>query len=381
MSTREIVLNTFEQNFKQSPTLLARAPGRVNIIGEHTDYNDGFVLPAAIDRAIYVAARPRLDTTVRIVSVDFNARSGFELDNLDDPGLPAWSRYPRGALWWLQEHGHYVPGFDAVMGGDIPIAAGLSSSAAVEVAMLELGLALGGGTLPQVDKALAGVEIEHQFIGMPCGVMDQMASAMGKAGHVLLIDCRTLSADPIPVPSAASIVIMDTAKQRGLVDSEYAARREQCETAAELLGVAALRDATQTMLKEAQDRLGDVLYRRARHVVTEDDRVHVAVMALRAGGLKTVGQALRASHASLRDDYEVSCTELDVMVDLANAQTGCYGARMTGGGFGGCAVALVENSAVEAFVQAVGPAYAEKTGLTPHLYVCQAAAGSGVEKL
>jgi galactokinase len=211
--------------------------------------------------------------------------------------------------------------------------------------------------------------------------MDQMASAMGKAGHVLLIDCRTLSAEPIPVPSAASIVIMDTAKQRGLVDSEYAARREQCETAAELLGVAALRDATQVMLKEAQDRLGDVLYRRARHVVTEDDRVHVAVMALRAGGLKTVGQALRASHASLRDDYEVSCTELDVMVDLANAQTGCYGARMTGGGFGGCAVALVENSAVEAFVQAVTPAYADKTGLTPHLYVCQAAAGSGVEKL
>jgi galactokinase len=381
MSTREIVLNTFEQQFKQLPTLLARAPGRVNIIGEHTDYNDGFVLPAAIDRAIYVAARPRHDTTVRIVSVDFNARSGFELDNLDDPALPAWSRYPRGALWWLHEHGHHVPGFDAVMGGDIPIAAGLSSSAAVEVAMLELGLALGGGTLPQVDKALAGVEIEHQFIGMPCGVMDQMASAMGKAGHVLLIDCRTLSAEPIPVPSAASIVIMDTAKQRGLVDSEYAARREQCETAAELLGVAALRDATQVMLKEAQDRLGDVLYRRARHVVTEDDRVHVAVMALRAGGLKTVGQALRASHASLRDDYEVSCTELDVMVDLANAQTGCYGARMTGGGFGGCAVALVENSAVEAFVQAVTPAYTDKTGLTPHLYVCQAAAGSGVERL
>jgi galactokinase len=268
-----------------------------------------------------------------------------------------------------------------VLGGDIPIGAGLSSSAAVEVGMIELGLALGGGQMAQVDKALAGVEVEHQFIGMPCGVMDQMASALGKAGHVLLIDCRTLGTDPIPVPSSASIVIMDTAKRRGLVDSAYAARREQCETAAEKMGVAALRDANSAQLEAAKADLGDVLYRRAHHVISENSRVQVAVMALRAGGLKTVGQALRDSHASLRDDYEVSCTELDTMVEIANAQPGCYGARMTGGGFGGCAVALVDNDAVDAFVAAVAPAYAEKTGLTPHLYVCQAAAGSGVEKL
>ncbi len=192
MTSRDLVLNTFQDHYKQAPTLLARAPGRVNIIGEHTDYNDGFVLPAAIDRAIYFAARPRTDSTVRLVSVDFKARTQFELDNLDDLDLPGWSKYPRGALWWLQDHGHYVPGFDAVIGGDIPIGAGLSSSAAVEVGMIELGLALSGGQMAQVDKALAGVEVEHQFIGMPCGVMDQMASAMGKAGHVLLIDCRTL---------------------------------------------------------------------------------------------------------------------------------------------------------------------------------------------
>jgi galactokinase len=381
MSVRDTVLETFQKHFKQAPTLLSRAPGRVNLIGEHTDYNDGFVLPAAIDRAIYFAARPRGDTTVRLVSIDFDARSQFELDNLDDPSLPAWSRYPRGALWWLQDHGHYVTGFDAVMGGDIPIGAGLSSSAAVEVGMIELGLALTGGKMDQVDKALAGVEVEHQFIGMPCGVMDQMASALGKTGHALLIDCRTLSTEPIPVPSRASIVIMDTAKQRGLVDSEYAARREQCETAAEKLGVPALRDATSEQLEAAKDSLGDMLYRRARHVITENKRVQVAVMALRANGLKTVGQALRDSHTSLRDDYEVSCTELDTIVELANAQPGCYGARMTGGGFGGCAVALVENDAVDAFVHAVGPAYTDKTGLTPRLYVTQAAAGSEVEKL
>ncbi len=378
---RETILSTFEKHFHTPPTLLAHAPGRVNIIGEHTDYNDGFVLPAAIDRAVYIAARPRTDTTVRIVSVDFDARTQFELDKLDDPDLPAWSRYPRGVLWWLQGHGHYVPGFDAVIGGDIPIGAGLSSSAAVEVGMIELGLALGGGRMDQVDKALAGVEVEHQFIGMPCGVMDQMASAMGKAGHLLLIDCRTLGAEPIPVPASVSIVIMDTAKQRGLVDSEYAARREQCETAAEKLGVAALRDVTASQVEANRELLGDILYRRAKHVVTENDRVNLTVVALRAGGLKTVGTALQKSHLSLRNDYEVSCPELDTMVELANAQPGCYGARMTGGGFGGCAVALVENGAVEAFVQAVGPAYTEKTGLNPRLYVCQAAAGSAVETL
>jgi galactokinase len=381
MSVRDAVLKAFETNFKTSPTLLARAPGRVNLIGEHTDYNDGFVLPAAIDRTIYVAARPRDDSTVNLVSVDFGGRTTFDMDTLDDPDLPAWSKYPRGSLWWLSNQGHTVPGMDAVIGGNIPIASGLSSSAAVEVVMLELGLALGGATMSQVDKALAGVEVEHQFIGMPCGVMDQMASAMGVAQHALLIDCRSLDVTPIPVPKTVSIVIMDTAKQRGLVDSEYALRREQCEAATEILGVPALRDATREQLEAAKDRLSDVLYRRARHVITEDLRVQAAVVALRSGALKTVGQALRNSHSSLRDDYQVSCTELDVITDLANAQPGCYGARMTGGGFGGCAVALVDTDAVDTFVKAVAPAYTAKTSLKPELYVCQAAAGSGVETL
>ncbi|MBN1679259.1 MAG: galactokinase, partial [Anaerolineae bacterium] len=258
--------------------------------------------------------------------------------------------------------------------------AGLSSSAAVEVAFIELGLALAGGEMTQSEKALAGVDVEHNFIGMPCGVMDQMASALGVENHALLIDCRSLDTTPIPVPGGVSIVIMNTTKQRGLVDSEYARRREQCETAADKLGVKALRDANREQVETAKDLLGDVLYRRARHIVSENLRVQATVMALRANGLKTVGQALVASHASLRDDYEVSCRELDVMVDLANAQPGCYGARMTGGGFGGCAVALVKNDAVETFKKAVGPAYTAQTGLTPELYVCKAAAGSSVER-
>ncbi len=381
MTVKDTVLTTFADRFGSQPALLARAPGRVNLIGEHTDYNDGFVLPAAIDRAVYVAARPRPDRTVRLISTDFNAETTFALDALDDPDLPAWSKYPRGSLWWLENQGHTVPGFDAVIGGDIPIGAGLSSSAAVEVVMIELGLALAGASLSQVGKALGGVEVEHQFIGMPCGVMDQMASALGRAGHALLIDCRSLETQAVPVPQGASIVIMDTAKRRGLVDSEYAARREQCEAAAEKLGVQALRDATLPQVEAARAQLGDVLYRRARHIVSENLRVRVTVMALRGNALKTVGQALRESHASLRDDYAVSCAELDAIVDIANAQPGCYGARMTGAGFGGCAVALVQNEAVDKFVGAVGPAYTAKTGRTPHIYVCQAAEGSGVERL
>lgn len=380
-TVRENVLTTFRERFGGEPALLARAPGRVNLIGEHTDYNDGFVLPAAIDRAIYVAARPRHDREVHFVSIDFGDQTVFTLDALDAPDLPVWSSYPRGALWWLGDQGFAVPGFDAVMGGDIPVGAGLSSSAAVEVAMIELGLALAGESLSKQAIALGGVEVEHQFIGVPCGVMDQMASAMGVDGHALLIDCRSLEATPIPVPGGVSIMIMDTAKQRGLVDSEYATRRAQCEEAARVLGVPALRDATREQVEAAREQLGDLLYRRARHIVTENLRTQATAMALRSGGLKTAGQAMRESHASLRDDYEVSCRELDIMSDLANAQPGCYGARMTGGGFGGCAVALVEDGAVEAFVQAVAPAYEAETGLTPQLYVCRAAAGSGVERL
>ena len=382
MSTvREHVLSTFREHFGEEPALLARAPGRVNLIGEHTDYNDGFVLPAAIDRAIYVAARPRSGREVRLVSTDFDDETLFALDALEAPDLPAWSSYPRGALWWLAEQGIPVPGFDAVMGGDIPIGAGLSSSAAVEVVTIELGLALAGGTLSKLAIALGGGEGEHQFIGVPCGVMDQMASALGVDDHALLIDCRSLEATPISIPAGVSIVIMDTAKRRGLVDSEYAARRAQCEEAARLLGVPALRDATRSQVEAARDHLGDVLYRRARHVISENLRTQAAALALRRGGLKTAGQAMRESHASLRDDYEVSCRELDIMADLANAQPGCYGARMTGGGFGGGAVALVDDGAVEPFVRAVAPAYAAATGLTPQIYVCRAAAGSGVERL
>ncbi|HML24663.1 MAG TPA: galactokinase, partial [Aggregatilinea sp.] len=316
MDIRERVLETFRSEYGQDPVLLARAPGRVNLIGEHTDYNDGFVLPAAIDRAVYVAASPRLDSTVNMVSVDFDSRTAFDMINLDDPDLPAWSKYLRGALWWLREQGYEIPGFNAVIGGDIPIGAGLSSSAAVEVGLIELGLALAGEDaaylgMTQVEKALGGVTVENQFIGVPTGVMDQMASAMGVDQHALLIDCRSLDVTPIPMPSGVSIVIIDSNKRRGLVDSEYALRRQQCEEAAEILGVEALRDATPDMLEAAREQLGDLLYRRARHVVTEDERTEQTAAALRAGDLAAAGEAMRESHASMRDDYEITVFELD----------------------------------------------------------------------
>ena len=232
-----------------------------------------------------------------------------------------------------------------------------------------------------MEKALCGVTVENQFIGMPCGVMDQMASAMGVDQHALLIDCRSLGVTPIPMPAGVSIVIIDSNKRRGLVDSEYALRRQQCEEAAEILGVEALRDATPYMLDAAREALGDLLYRRARHVVTEDARTEQTAAALQTGDLAAAGEAMRASHASMRDDYEITVFELDTIADLGNAQPGCYGARMTGGGFGGAAVALVADEAVDAFIAAVGPAYTEATGLTPQIYVCQAASGSGVEAL
>jgi galactokinase len=381
MTIRNRVIELFETHFGAPAPLLARAPGRVNLIGEHTDYNEGFVLPAAIDRAIYIAGRARTDDTINLVSADFGESSTFTLDDFHNPNLPGWTRYLRGSLWWLTEQGFSVTGFDGVIGGDIPLASGLSSSAAMEVVTIELGLKLAGNSMPQAEKALAGVEVEHQFIGMPCGVMDQMASAMGIAGHALLIDCRSLETRPIPIPEGLSLMVLNTTRQRGLVDSEYARRRKQCEEAAAQLGVSALRDATLDQLEAARNGLGGLLYRRARHIISENERTERAVELFEAGDLDAVGEALRASHASLRDDYEVSCAELDVMADLANAQPGCYGARMTGAGFGGCAVALVADEAVDAFVQAVGPAYTEQTGLAGEIYVCHAANGSGIELL
>ncbi len=382
MPDERAVREAFAARIGHEPRVIAQAPGRINLIGEHTDYNDGFVLPMSIDRATHLALAPRQDDQVRVISLDFNGDTTFTLGDWRGDHHPHWTRYPRGVMWLLGEKGHTLGGVDMVLGSELPIGAGVSSSASVEMAVLEGLLALHRvDQYSQAEKALMGVEVEHRFVGMPCGVMDQMASAAGDAGHALLIDCRSLETELVSIPPSAVVIVMDTAKKRGLVDSEYGLRRQQCEEGARLLGVKALRDVAEADLGRLLPTLPPIIQKRVRHVVTEDARTLAAVQALRTGDLATTGRLFNESHASLRDDYEVSCRELDTIVALAQARPGCYGARMSGGGFGGCAVALVDRAVGDSFIAAVAPAYQEATGLTPDLYPVIPAPGSSARWL
>ncbi len=378
LSYDELLLR-FSRQFGRPAAFIARAPGRVNLIGEHTDYNDGFVLPAAIERETRLAAAPRRDGVVRLVALDLNRETSFSLDDVRRSATESWSNYVRGVAAGLLAAGYPVAGFDGLVQGDVPIGAGLSSSAALEMAALQAFSAAGGFTVPPDQAARIGQRAEHIYVGTNCGLMDQLASALGRPQHVLLIDCRDLSFRPVPVPAAAAILIADTAVRRQLASSAYNERRAQCEAAARALGVSALRDATLEMLARAD--LPAVVARRAQHVIAENDRVLATVEALQHGDLHKVGALMDASHASLRDLYEVSSAELDTMVELLRDQTGCYGARLTGAGFGGCAVALMAAEAAAAAIPVVAEAYRARTGLTPALYVTQAAAGASVVAL
>lgn len=379
---RERVLATFREVYGAEPAFLIRAPGRANLIGEHTDYNDGFVLPLAIDRAVWLAIAPRADAILAVHSIDFGGETArFPLDRLLDEGLSHWSGHVRGGWWLMRQKGHAPPGADIALGGDIPIGAGMSSSAAIGVAVIEAVLAVLGDTAhSQVDKALLAVELEHEFLHVPCGVMDQIASAAGIDGSAMLLDCRSLAITPVGLPASVSVVVMNTMKSRALTESAYGERRGECEAAADALGVPALRDATMDMLEAARGKLTDVQHRRARHVVTENARTLAARAALERDDLAEAGRLINASHASLRDDFEVSCRELDVMSGLAQAYPACYGARMMGGGFGGSAVGLVRVEAVEPFVGVVAADYEAATGLTPQMTVCKPTAGSSAAR-
>jgi galactokinase len=380
---RDTVLATFREVYGRAPAFLIRAPGRANLIGEHTDYNDGFVLPLAIDRAVWLAVAPRADDVLCVHSIDFGGESAcFTLDGLLDEGLPHWSGHVRGGWWLMAQKGHAPPGADIVVGGDIPIGAGMSSSAAIGVAVIEAALAvLGDDTHSQVDKALLAVELEHKFLHVPCGVMDQIASAAAIDGSAMLLDCRSLEIAPVGIPEGIRVVVMNTMKSRVLNESAYGERRRECEAAAEALGVPALRDATMDMLEAAKGKLTDVQVRRARHVITENERTLAARAALEEGDLEEAGRLISASHASLRDDFEVSCRELDVMSALAQGHPACYGARMMGGGFGGSVVGLVRGEAVGAFVEEVAADYEAATGLAPQMVICKATAGSSVVRM
>lgn len=372
------LLTAFTAEFGARPSHLSRAPGRVNIIGEHTDYNEGFVLPAAIDKAIYFAGRLRDDDQVNVLSLDYEGKASFALRNLRDNALPAWTRFPRGVLWVLKEEGHALRGMDLAIVGDVPRGGGFSSSAAVEVSMLELASALFNMPLSQAEKALLGVQVEHRFVGVRSGVMDQMISAVGQKDHAVLIDCRSLKTTPVPIPQGVTIVTFDTGVRRELVTSEYGKRREQCEEAARLLGVKALRDVTPEQLAAHIGRLPEIAGRRAAHVVNEDQRTLNTVAALERGDIEAVGRYMNESHASLRDLYEVSIRELDIIAALAQGEPGCYGARMMGGGFGGAVIALVRDDAVEGVLGSVVRGYREAAGREASVYRAKAGPGSSV---
>jgi galactokinase len=376
MSLQDKVTAEFTQRFGSPPDAIVRAPGRVNVIGEHTDYNDGFVLPMAIDRAIWIALRPRPDRRVLIHSLDFGESAEFNLDRLAKRS--GWIEYVKGVAWALQRDAYRLRGFEGVVAGDVPIGAGLSSSAAWELAAARAFAVTSGFQWDAAQMALLGQRAENQWVGVNCGIMDQMISAAGKADHALLIDCRSLETQAVPLPPGMVIVVLDTTTRRGLVDSAYNERRSQCEAVAKFFKVKALRDVTLEQLAAQRNQLDRLAYRRAQHVISENDRTQQAAAAMKRGDAVELGQLMQLSHMSLRDDFEVSSHELNVMVECAERQTGCYGARMTGAGFGGCAVALVRQAAAEAFSAAVRQEYHAATGLTPNIYICAATNGAEI---
>ena len=376
MSLQPHVTTEFEKSFGSAPAAIVRAPGRVNLIGEHTDYNDGFVLPMAIDRAIWIALRPRADRSVLIHSLDFDQTIEFSLDEIKKES--GWAEYIKGVAWSLQQADYALRGFEGVVAGDVPIAAGLSSSAAWEMAAARAFSVTSNFAWDAPKMALLGQRAENQWVGVNCGIMDQMISAAGQADHALLIDCRSLDTQAVPLPPDTVVVVLDTATRRGLVDSAYNERRAQCEAAARFFNVKALRDVSVDQFEAKASELDPLTRRRAQHVITENDRTLKAAEAMQRGDAIELGQLMQMSHMSLRDDFEVSSRELNVMVECAEYQPGCYGARMTGAGFGGCAVALVRADAAQQFSADVAAAYEAAAGIAPHVYVCTATNGAEV---
>lgn len=378
---KQQLIKLFETTFGAQPELFYQAPGRVNLIGEHTDYNDGFVLPCAIDYQAMIAATPRDDQKIVVTAAAFDGQvTEFELTLPVKPCEEAiWSNYVRGVATVLLERGLALKGANLAITGNVPQGAGLSSSACLEVCV---GLALtrmAGHDISLKDLALIGQEAENKYVGVNCGIMDQMVSARGEEGHAMLLDCRSLDTRSVAIPEGAAVVIINSNKKRGLVDSEYNTRRQQCEAVAEHFNVKALRDITVEMLETRKDELDEVAYRRARHVVTEDVRTLEAAEVMPKGDLKRMGELMAESHISMRDDFEITVPEIDAIVDIVKAVIGDEGGvRMTGGGFGGCVVSLVPEGKVDAIKQAIVDQYEARTGLVADIYVCKASQGASV---
>ncbi|MEQ4987743.1 galactokinase [Proteus vulgaris] len=374
------VTRSFTSIFGYAPTHFIQAPGRVNLIGEHTDYNDGFVLPCAINYQMVVAAAKREDNTIRVIAVDYqNEVDEFSFDNTIE-FLPnkMWANYVRGVIHFLQKDNYSFHGMDIAISGNVPQGAGLSSSAALEVAIGQTLKTLYQLPISQKEIALNGQKAENQFVGCNCGIMDQLISACGEENHALLIDCRSLDTFSVTMPENMVVMIINSNKKRGLVDSEYNTRRQQCEEAARILNVTALRDATLADLQAKKTLMSEVVYRRARHVITENNRTLKAAEALRHGDLITLSQLMMQSHHSMRDDFEITVKEVDTLVEIVKSVLGDRGGvRMTGGGFGGCVVALVTPDLVDQVVDSVKAQYEALTGLKETIYVCSASQGAG----
>ena len=370
----------FGHRFGRRPTV-SRAPGRVNLIGEHTDYNDGFVMPAALEFATLVAASPRPDRRLNVYSMIMDETRSFDLDAPPETGRHDWSDYVFGVAVMLERAGRRLQGADLVVSTDVPLGAGLSSSAALEVSSAHALLNASGLPFDPIAIAKICQKAENDYVGMRCGIMDQYVSACGVAGHALLIDCRSLELRNVPIAPNLRLVVTNSTVRHRHAGGEYNARREACEEGVRLLKpalgpITALRDVTPEGLEANRNRLPDLIYRRCRHIVTENARVLEAERALIAGDFAACGKAMNASHASMRDDFEITCPEVDFLADLAQGAEGVYGSRMTGGGFGGCTVSLVEAAAVERVSQMLIDGYRVGCGLDAQVYVCSPSDGA-----
>jgi galactokinase len=385
----EAVRAEFFERFRESPFGIARAPGRVNLIGEHTDFNEGWVFPAAIERAVFLAFTPIAQPELEITALDLPESVSLPLPNPAQDAeeqaraYPAWARFGAGVAWVLARSGRSITGLRGVFSSTVPIGSGLSSSAALEVAFAVAFQSTGGWSASRMDLALACQQAEHAFTGVRCGLMDQFASLHGKEGCALLFDCRSLEFEEVPLPAEAALVIADTRVRHRLDEGGYNLRREQCEQAVAILSrkypqVRALRDVTPEMLRAEEDRLPREARMRAQHIVSEDARTVQMADALRRGDLAGAGVLMNESHASLRDLYQVSIPELDAMVEAARSIPGCYGARLTGAGFGGCTIQLVRREDVEAFAALLEKKYFQATGIQPEILLGRPANGAGL---
>jgi galactokinase len=387
MSLRETVIAKFQECFGEVPVHVVRAPGRVNLLGEHVDYNDGFVLPIAIDRATWLAFSTSDTDQTRLTAVDLSEDVSFTPEMLpaktDAKGrpLPTWALYPAGVMWALMEAGLATPALRGVYSSNVPQGSGLSSSASVEMAFVLAWQTLGGWSLPPMDRALLGQKAENEYVGVNCGIMDQFASACGEQDRLLHLDCRSLEWQALPLPKEVAIVIADTRMRRTLTSGEYNKRRADCEEAVRLLstdlpGITSLRDVDLETYNRLSSHLPERVEKRARHVVEEIERTQRAIPLLEEGDMVEFGKLLNQCHASLRDLYEVSIPELDTMAAIAQSLPGCYGARLTGAGFGGCTVNLVAREQTDSFSQALAAGYEDETGFPPEIYVCSASKGA-----